>query len=107
MALFGLGLFTPEDKCEWALNDVVCSVLCMQPFYQMYWKWVYKGRMFSVFWESSSVFPGADFRGAVRFGVVTNKQVAEAIPLQDDETVYLYRRLNSSLVSKSQQVMKV
>lgn len=52
-------------------------------------------------------FPGADFRGAVRFGVVTNKQVAEAIPLQDDETVYLYRRLNSSLVSKSQQVMKV
>ncbi len=45
-------------------------------------------------------FSGADFRGVVRFGVVTNKQVAEAISLKEDETVYLYRRLNSSLVSK-------
>lgn len=39
-----------------------------------------------------------DFRGAVHFGVVTNKQVAEAIPLRDDETVYLHRRFNSSLI---------
>ncbi|XP_041642260.1 thioredoxin domain-containing protein 11 [Cheilinus undulatus] len=39
-----------------------------------------------------------DFRGAIRFGVVTNKQVAEAISLREDETVYLYRRLNSSLI---------
>lgn len=39
-----------------------------------------------------------DFRGAIRFGVVTNKQVAEAISLKEDETVYLYRRLNSSLI---------
>ncbi|TKS68553.1 Thioredoxin domain-containing protein 11 [Collichthys lucidus] len=39
-----------------------------------------------------------DFRGIVRFGVVTNKQVAEAISLEEDETVYLYRRLNSSLI---------
>lgn len=40
-----------------------------------------------------------DFSGMVRFGVVTNKQVAEAISLKDDESIYLYRRLNSSLVS--------
>ncbi|XP_074519791.1 thioredoxin domain-containing protein 11 [Halichoeres trimaculatus] len=39
-----------------------------------------------------------DFRGAIRFGVVTNKQVAEAISLKEDETVYLNRRLNSSLI---------
>uniref|UniRef100_A0A665T7Q1 Thioredoxin domain containing 11 n=1 Tax=Echeneis naucrates TaxID=173247 RepID=A0A665T7Q1_ECHNA len=39
-----------------------------------------------------------DYRGAVRFGVVTNKQVAEAIPLEEDETVYLHRRFNSSLI---------
>lgn len=39
-----------------------------------------------------------DFRGVVRFGVVTNKQVAGAISLKEDETVYLYRRLNSSLI---------
>ncbi|XP_037327811.2 thioredoxin domain-containing protein 11 [Pungitius pungitius] len=39
-----------------------------------------------------------DFRGVVRFGVVTNKQVAEAISVKEDETVYLYRRFNSSLV---------
>ncbi|XP_029950849.1 thioredoxin domain-containing protein 11 [Salarias fasciatus] len=39
-----------------------------------------------------------DFRGAVHFGVVTNRQVAEAIPLRDDETVYLHRRFNSSLI---------
>ncbi|XP_041790232.1 thioredoxin domain-containing protein 11 [Chelmon rostratus] len=38
-----------------------------------------------------------DFRGVVRFGVVTNKQVAEALSLED-ETVYLSRRLNSSLI---------
>uniref|UniRef100_A0A8D3DL89 Thioredoxin domain-containing protein n=1 Tax=Scophthalmus maximus TaxID=52904 RepID=A0A8D3DL89_SCOMX len=39
-----------------------------------------------------------DFRGVVRFGVVTNRQVAEAISLQEDETVYLHRRFNSSLI---------
>lgn len=39
-----------------------------------------------------------DFRGVIRFGVVTNKQVAEAISVEDDETVYLYRRFNSSLI---------
>lgn len=39
-----------------------------------------------------------DFRGVIRFGVVTNKQVAEAISVNEDETVYLYRRFNSSLI---------
>ncbi|KAA8595286.1 hypothetical protein FQN60_012421 [Etheostoma spectabile] len=39
-----------------------------------------------------------DFRGVVRFGVVTNKQVAEAISLKEDETIYLYRRFKSSLI---------
>ncbi|XP_060946978.1 thioredoxin domain-containing protein 11 [Limanda limanda] len=39
-----------------------------------------------------------DFRGVVRFGVVTNRQVAEAISLKEDESVYLHRILNSSLV---------
>ncbi|KAM8841991.1 thioredoxin domain-containing protein 11 [Synchiropus picturatus] len=39
-----------------------------------------------------------DFRGVVRFGVVTSKQVAEAISINQDETVYLHRRLNSSLI---------
>ncbi|KAK1886506.1 Thioredoxin domain containing protein 11 [Dissostichus eleginoides] len=39
-----------------------------------------------------------DFRGVVRFGVVTNKQVAEAISLKEDESVYLNRRFNSSLI---------
>lgn len=44
--------------------------------------------------------PGADFHGVALFGVVTNKQVAEVISLRDDESVYLSRRLNSSLVSQ-------
>ncbi|XP_044203520.1 thioredoxin domain-containing protein 11 [Thunnus albacares] len=39
-----------------------------------------------------------DFRGVVRFGVVTNRQVAEAISLKEDGTVYLHRRFNSSLI---------
>lgn len=39
-----------------------------------------------------------DFRGVVRFGVVTNKQVAGAISLTEDETVFLHRRFNSSLI---------
>ncbi|KAJ3615289.1 hypothetical protein NHX12_018857 [Muraenolepis orangiensis] len=39
-----------------------------------------------------------DFRGATRFGVVTNRQVAEAISIQEDQTVYLHRRFNSSLI---------
>lgn len=39
-----------------------------------------------------------DFRGLIRFGVVTNKEVAGAISLKEDESVYLYRRLNSSLI---------
>ncbi|XP_071359563.1 thioredoxin domain-containing protein 11 isoform X2 [Trachinotus anak] len=39
-----------------------------------------------------------DYRGVIRFGVVTNKQVAEAISLEEDETVYLHRRFNSSLI---------
>ncbi|XP_068177677.1 thioredoxin domain-containing protein 11 isoform X1 [Antennarius striatus] len=38
-----------------------------------------------------------DFQGVVRFGVVTNKHVAEAISLQD-ESVYLHRRFNRSLI---------
>lgn len=45
-------------------------------------------------------FPGPDFQGVALFGVVTNKQVAEVISLTDDESVYLSRRLNSSLVSR-------
>ncbi|KAM9770205.1 thioredoxin domain-containing protein 11 isoform 2-T2 [Menidia menidia] len=39
-----------------------------------------------------------DFRGDVRFGVVTSKHVAEPITLREDESVYLHRRFNSSLV---------
>lgn len=39
-----------------------------------------------------------DFRGVVRFGVVTNRQVAKAISVTEDGTVYLHRRFNSSLV---------
>uniref|UniRef100_A0A4W4GEN4 Thioredoxin domain-containing protein n=1 Tax=Electrophorus electricus TaxID=8005 RepID=A0A4W4GEN4_ELEEL len=39
-----------------------------------------------------------DSQGAVRFGVVTNLQVAEAISVREDDTVYLHRRFNSSLV---------
>lgn len=58
-----------------------------------------KDRNYSVFSPDSLCLSGADFRGLVHFGVVTNKQVAEAISLKEDESVYLYRRLNSSLVS--------
>uniref|UniRef100_A0A7N6BRJ2 Thioredoxin domain containing 11 n=1 Tax=Anabas testudineus TaxID=64144 RepID=A0A7N6BRJ2_ANATE len=39
-----------------------------------------------------------DFRNVVRFGVVTSKQVAEAISLKEDASVYLHRRFNSSLI---------
>uniref|UniRef100_A0A3P9MS40 Thioredoxin domain containing 11 n=1 Tax=Poecilia reticulata TaxID=8081 RepID=A0A3P9MS40_POERE len=39
-----------------------------------------------------------DFHGVVRFGVVTSKHVAEAVSLGEDETVYLHRRFNSSLI---------
>uniref|UniRef100_A0A3P9HJY6 Thioredoxin domain containing 11 n=1 Tax=Oryzias latipes TaxID=8090 RepID=A0A3P9HJY6_ORYLA len=39
-----------------------------------------------------------DFRGDVRFGVITSTHVAEAISLTEDKTVYLHRRLNSSLI---------
>ncbi|RVE75887.1 hypothetical protein OJAV_G00003500 [Oryzias javanicus] len=39
-----------------------------------------------------------DFRGDVRFGVVTSKHVAEAISLTEDKSVYLHRPLNSSLI---------
>uniref|UniRef100_A0A672Y9C5 Thioredoxin domain containing 11 n=1 Tax=Sphaeramia orbicularis TaxID=375764 RepID=A0A672Y9C5_9TELE len=38
------------------------------------------------------------FRGVVRFGVVTNRQVAETISVIEDGTVYLHRRFNSSLI---------
>ncbi|XP_057699331.1 thioredoxin domain-containing protein 11 isoform X2 [Corythoichthys intestinalis] len=39
-----------------------------------------------------------DFHGVIRFGVVTNRQVADAILLEEDESVYLHRRFNSSLI---------
>ncbi|XP_032418204.1 thioredoxin domain-containing protein 11 [Xiphophorus hellerii] len=39
-----------------------------------------------------------DIHGVVRFGVVTSKHVAEAVSLREDETVYLHRRFNSSLI---------
>ncbi|XP_075869412.1 thioredoxin domain-containing protein 11 [Nelusetta ayraudi] len=39
-----------------------------------------------------------DFSGMVRFGVVTNQRVAEAVSLKEDESIYLYRRLNHSLI---------
>ncbi|KAM4603257.1 thioredoxin domain-containing protein 11 [Polymixia lowei] len=39
-----------------------------------------------------------DFRGVIRFGVVTSREVAETISIQEDETVYLHRRFNSSLI---------
>ncbi|KAL1005126.1 hypothetical protein UPYG_G00054880 [Umbra pygmaea] len=42
-----------------------------------------------------------DFRGVVRFGVVTSRQVAEYISIRDDQTVYLHRHFNSSLIFPS------
>lgn len=39
-----------------------------------------------------------DFRGAVRFGVVTNRQVAQSIPVHEEGTIYLHRQFNSSLI---------
>ncbi|XDV17046.1 hypothetical protein PO909_016497 [Leuciscus waleckii] len=39
-----------------------------------------------------------DHQGAVRFAVVTNQAVAEGVSLREDESVYLHRHLNSSLV---------
>ncbi|XP_016408457.1 thioredoxin domain-containing protein 11 isoform X2 [Sinocyclocheilus rhinocerous] len=39
-----------------------------------------------------------DQQGEVRFAVVTNQAVAEGVSLREDESVYLHRRLNSSLV---------
>ncbi|KAK2909560.1 hypothetical protein Q8A67_005397 [Cirrhinus molitorella] len=39
-----------------------------------------------------------DHQGEVRFAVVTNQAVAEGVSLKEDESVYLHRRLNSSLV---------
>uniref|UniRef100_A0A8C6SY13 Thioredoxin domain containing 11 n=1 Tax=Neogobius melanostomus TaxID=47308 RepID=A0A8C6SY13_9GOBI len=39
-----------------------------------------------------------DFRGAVRFGVVTNRQVAQSIPVQEEGSIYLHRSFNSSLI---------
>ncbi|KAJ8246483.1 hypothetical protein GJAV_G00268320 [Gymnothorax javanicus] len=39
-----------------------------------------------------------DYGGRVRFGVITNKHVAEAISLQEDETIYLHRHFNKSLI---------
>ncbi|XP_051994224.1 thioredoxin domain-containing protein 11 isoform X1 [Xyrauchen texanus] len=39
-----------------------------------------------------------DHQGAVRFAVVTNQAVAEGVSLREDESVYLHRRLNGSLV---------
>lgn len=38
-----------------------------------------------------------DFRGAVRFGVVTNRQVAETLSIKEG-SIYLHRRFNSSLM---------
>lgn len=62
-------------------------------YVRLYWVKLFRPAALTLF------ILGADFRGAIRFGVVTNKQVAEAISLKEDETVYLNRRLNSSLVS--------
>ncbi|XP_073697720.1 thioredoxin domain-containing protein 11 isoform X2 [Garra rufa] len=39
-----------------------------------------------------------DHQGEVRFAVVTNQAVAEGVSLTEDESVYLHRRLNISLV---------
>uniref|UniRef100_A0A3B4AB75 Uncharacterized protein n=1 Tax=Periophthalmus magnuspinnatus TaxID=409849 RepID=A0A3B4AB75_9GOBI len=39
-----------------------------------------------------------DFRGAVRFGVVTSRHVAQMLPVPEEGSVYLHRRFNSSLV---------
>ncbi|MBN3318077.1 TXD11 protein, partial [Atractosteus spatula] len=39
-----------------------------------------------------------DFQAAVRFAVITNRQVAEAIPLQDFGAVYMRRHSNTSLI---------
>lgn len=39
-----------------------------------------------------------DFRGAVSFGVVTNPHVATSIPVQEEGSIYLHRKFNSSLI---------
>lgn len=39
-----------------------------------------------------------DHQGPVQFAVVTNQAVAKSVLLTEDESVYLHRRLNSSLV---------
>ncbi|XP_072320168.1 thioredoxin domain-containing protein 11 [Eucyclogobius newberryi] len=39
-----------------------------------------------------------DFRGAVRFGVVTSRRVAQTIPVPEEGSIYLHRRFNSSLI---------
>ncbi|KAG7492026.1 hypothetical protein MATL_G00009860 [Megalops atlanticus] len=39
-----------------------------------------------------------DYRGSMRFAVITSKQVAEAISVYEDETIYMHRRFNTSLI---------
>uniref|UniRef100_A0A1A8QQY9 Thioredoxin domain containing 11 n=1 Tax=Nothobranchius rachovii TaxID=451742 RepID=A0A1A8QQY9_9TELE len=44
-----------------------------------------------------------DFQGVVRFGIVTSRHVAEALSLGEEETIYLHRRFNSSLIFPRKQ----
>uniref|UniRef100_A0A8C9RHI5 Thioredoxin domain containing 11 n=1 Tax=Scleropages formosus TaxID=113540 RepID=A0A8C9RHI5_SCLFO len=39
-----------------------------------------------------------DFQSAIRFGVITSRQVAEAISVREDETIYMHRHFNTSLI---------
>lgn len=51
-----------------------------------------------IFLISALIALKRDHQGVVRFAVVTNQAVAEGVSLTEDESVYLHRRLNSSLV---------
>lgn len=44
-------------------------------------------------------FTVSDYLGTIRFGVITNKHVAEEISLVHSGSVYLHRHVNTSLVS--------
>lgn len=41
----------------------------------------------------------SDYLGTVRFGVITDKRVAEEVSLVRSGSVYLHRHVNASLVS--------
>lgn len=47
---------------------------------------------------------GSDPQGAVRFAVVTNQEVAAGMWVTEDQSVYLHRHFNTSLVNRHKLV---